>query len=337
MKVPHRNKGLFRTIKSSSIEKIIQLINLSFVVYSLSSLPLPSLHHLLTTVVYTTLTLNSTTLYITENAKLTHLIPNLNCSELVSQELGIINSSKTLVGLLPVFSDNKVTKATLLLYFMKKTLHGADGGTDLVTVVTLAHQNVNKTLILSVLKKIMDKYFEFRADLTKAATPTPVEMGIAPGSPLLNEELTQAKLGEFKLYMTQIIKFEELQYDTNRSMYRYGSSSSDHHYSDQEPGIIITPNSLVSATEEVEEVRQLMLENINKIFGRGDKLNSLVDQTERLQSSAVMFQKNALTIKRNMRWANIKFFVIVTTIALLLLYLFIGVECGYPFFQVCFK
>lgn len=249
----------------------------------------------------------------------------------------MINSSKTLVGLLPVFSDSKVTKATLLLYFMKKTLHVADGSTDLITVVTLAHHNVNRALILSVLKKIMDKYFEFRADLAKA-NPSVLEPGATPGSPLLNEEISQAKLGEFKLYMTQIIKFEELQYDTNRSMYSYGSSShGDHLYSDQEPGEMITPNSLVSANEEVAEVRQLMLENISKILGRGDKLNSLVDQTERLQSSAVMFQKNALTIKRNMRWANIKFFAILSTIGLLLLYLFIGVECGYPFFQVCFK
>lgn len=285
--------------------------------------------------------MNSTTLYITENSKLSHIVPNLNCSELVSQELGIINSSKTLVGLLPVFSDSKVTKATLLLYFMKKTLHGADGSTDLVTVVTLAHQNVNRTLILSVLKKIMDKYFEFRSDLAATISAHPDTNGNnllgSPQPQMLPEELAQAKLGEFKLYMTQIIKFEEMQYDTNRRMYSYGATSHREPYSDQESGGIITPNSLVAASEEVGEVRELMLENINKILERGDKINSLVDQTERLQSSSVMFQKNALTIKRNMRWANIKFFALLGAVGVLLLYLFIGAECGYPFFQVCFR
>lgn len=286
--------------------------------------------------------MNSTTLYITENSKLSHLVPNLNCSELVSQELGIINSSKTLVGLLPVFSDSKITKATLLLYFMKKTLHGADGSTDLVTVVTLAHQNVNRTLILSVLKKIMDKYFEFRSDLAATiSSHSDINANNLPGSPqqsqMLPEELAQAKLGEFKLYMTQIIKFEEMQYDTNRRMYSYGSAGHNEPYSDQESRGIITPNSLVAASEEVGEVRLLMLENINKILERGDKINSLVDQTERLQSSSVMFQKNALTIKRNMRWANIKFFASLSAVGVFLLYLFIGAECGYPFFQVCFK
>lgn len=256
---------------------------------------------------------------------MTHIFPTANCSELVSQELGIINASKTLVGLLPVFSDTKVTKATLLLYFMKKTLHGIDGSTDLVTVVTLAHHNINRTLVLSVLKKIMDKYFEFRQDALNSEAA-------GAGSPGASDEISPAKLGEFKLYMMQIIKFEELQYDTNRRMYSFGASSE---YSDQEPGDVITPNSLVLANEEVAEVRQLMLENINKILGRGAKINTLVDQTERLQSSSTMFQKNALVIKRQMRWANVKFFVISVVVALLLVYLFVGAECGYPFFQVC--
>lgn len=220
---------------------------------------------------------------------------------------------------------------------MKKTLHGADGGTDLVTVVTLAHQNVNRTLVLSTLKKIMDKYFEFREDLGRTATASALDAGdAAPGSPqTLHEESNLGKLGEFKLYMTQIIKFEELQYDTNRRMYSFGAAGLGDRYSDQEPGEIITPNSLVSATEEVDEVRSLMLENINKILGRGDKISSLVDQTERLQSSSVMFQKNALAIKRQMWWSNIKFFGILGGIGLVLLYLFVGVECGYPFFSEC--
>lgn len=224
---------------------------------------------------------------------------------------------------------------------MKKTLHGADGSTDLVTVVTLAHQNVNRTLVLSVLKKIMDKYFEFRSDLAATISAHSEANGNnPPGSPqpqMLPEELAQAKLGEFKLYMTQIIKFEEMQYDTNRRMYSYGATGFSEPYSDQESGGIITPNSLVAASEEVGEVRLLMLENIHKILERGDKINSLVDQTERLQSSSVMFQKNALTIKRNMRWANIKFFALLGAVGLFLLYLFIGAECGYPFFQVCFR
>jgi len=288
-----------------------------------------------TTVIFTTLTLNSSTLYTTENAKLASTISNLNCSELVSLELGLINSSKTLIGLILAYTDASVTKTSLLLYFMKKTLHNLDGSNDLVTVITLAHQDVNKTLVLSVLKKIMDKYFEFRQDL--AATVS--ENGASTTSSALAEQLAKSKLGEFKLYMTQIIKFEEMQYDSNLRIYNYGAvnRSVDENDGTGSRSELITPNQLVAANEEVDEVRLLMLDNINKILNRGDKISTLVDQTDRLTSSALMFQKRSQTIKRKMWWANVKLIAIFLGLIVLLLYFFIGFECGYPMFQQCLR
>lgn len=239
----------------------------------------------------------------------------------------MINSSKTLIGLIPVNTSVSVTKSSLLLYFMKKTLHNADGSNDLVTVVCLAHQEVNKTLILSVLKKIMDKYFEFRLDLTnnEASSST--------------DQLVKSKLGEFKLYMTQIIKFEEMQYDSNQRIYNYGAvnrSDDDSDGSSTSRPDVITPNQLLLANEEVDEVRLLMLDNISKLMNRGDKINSLVDQTDRLTSSSLVFQKRAQSIKRKMWMSNAKFVLMLSGILLVLFYLFIGFECGYPFFGKCF-
>lgn len=213
---------------------------------------------------------------------------------------------------------------------MKKTLHNPDGSNDLVTVVTLAHQDVNRTLVLSVLKKIMDKYFEFRQDLAASMADS------ANGSGQ-TEQQAKSKLGEFKLYMTQIIKFEEMQYDSNLRIYNYGAINRS---GDDSDGIssrsdVITPNQLVAASDEVEEVRLLMLDNINKILNRGDKINSLVDQTDRLTSSALLFQKRARTIKHRMWWANFKLGVLLSAIAAVLLYVFFGFECGFPFLQHC--
>lgn len=283
----------------------------------------------LTAVICTTLTLNSATLYTTENVKLVHTIPNLNCSELISQELGLINSSKTLVGLIPAYTDSSVTKTLLLLYFMKKTLHNSDGGNDLVTVVTLAHADVNKTLILSVLKKVLDKYFEFRQDLSHALNEAPAALGGA--SLPLWENVSRAKLGEFKLYMTQIIKFEEMQYDSNRSIYSYGSTGG-------EEGLeVITPNQLLAASGEVNEVSLLMLDNINMLLSRGDKLSLIVDQTDRLQLLSLVFYKGAKHIKRQQWWANARFVVSLVAVAIVLVYLFVGFECGYPFFHSCIR
>lgn len=256
---------------------------------------------MLTIVIHCTLTHNSTTLYTYENAQLIHLINNANCSEIISQELGLINASKTLVGSIAVSSNTSILASRLVLYFMKKQQTNSDGSSDLITVLTICHLNVNKTFVLTVLKKIIDKYIDFKSDTS-----------------------SKQKSGEFKMYMNQIIKFEEMNFNTHQS---YGSTS-------EQP---TNPNQLLLANEEVDEVRQLMLENISKILQRGDKINLLVDQTDRLNTSSNVFQKRAQQIKRNMWLSKAKFTILVIGGFSLLLYFLIGAECGYPFFGKCIR
>lgn len=273
-------------------------------------------------VIHTTLTLNSSTLYTYENFQLVHQLNNLNCSEIVSQELGLINASKTLVGFIPV-ANSYTVNSNLALYFMKKAISNSDGSSDLITIISIAHVNVNKTLILSVLKKIMDKYIEFKQDIESSENNSPNQV--------------KSKLGEFKLYMNQIIKYEEMNYDSNQHVYNYGainSQGSDEETENLAPDVI-SPNQLLLANEEADEVRNLMLDNINKIMSRGDKINLLVDQTDRLTNSSLMFQKKAQLIKRKMWLSKSKFVLMIAGSVAFVIYLLIGSRCGFPKFGHC--
>lgn len=254
-------------------------------------------------VIHVTLTLNSSTLYTYENPQLVHLVNNLHCLEIVGQELGVINALKTLVGSIPVLLLFGQMLLKLMLYFMKKIQNTGDGCSDLITMVVIAHVNVNKALVLTVMKNIIEKYLGFR----------------------LMANNNKQQLGEFKMYMNQIIKFEEMNYDLNQAHYNYGTTSDG----------TVTPNQLVLADEEVNEVRELMLDNINKILDRGDKIDSLVDQTAQLSSLLVVFKKRAQQIKRHMWTAKMKFTLAVLAAFVMLLYILIGAECGYPFFNHC--
>ncbi|CAH6718664.1 vacuolar v-SNARE Nyv1p [[Candida] jaroonii] len=265
--------------------------------------------------IHTTLTKNSTTLYSCENFQLIHAINNVNCSEIVAEELGLINSSKTLVGSIPV--TNSGTNFDLCIYFMKKQVNNSDGSNDLITVISIAHANINKVLVLSVLKKIMDKYIEFKQDIENNN----------------DNDKVRSKLGEFKLYMNQIIKFEELNYSTNQKVYNYGSV--DDGDEESNGGEVINPRNLVLVNEDVEEVRQLMLDNISKLMNRGDKINLLVDQTDRLTTSASVFQKRAQVIRRRMWLSTSKFYILVALGGLLVLYFLASFTCGFPFFDRC--
>ena len=107
--------------------------------------------------------------------------------------------------------------------------------------------------------------------------------------------------------MNQIIKYEEMNYDSNQHIYNYGSTNENNE--DGHPADQINPNQLLLANEEVDEVRQLMLENINKLLSRGDKINSLVDQTDRLNTSSLVFQKGSADKEENVVYEN-KVFII---------------------------
>ena len=214
-----------------------------------------------------------------------------------------------------VATSNLVTNSSLMLYFMKKVVVNKDGSSDLLTVVTIANNTVNKILILSILKKIIEKYVSFKAEI-EADNPTTDQL--------------RSKLGKFKPFMNQIIKFEEMNFDTNNQQYIYGSSSLrrvDEESSLLHDGNVINPNQLILANEEASEVRQLMLDNINKLINRGDKINYLVDQTDRLNTSSLLFQKKALMIKRTMWAQKWKLIIVLCGGAILVFYLLIGFEC----------
>lgn len=272
--------------------------------------------------IYATLTLNSTTLYTYENYQLLNSVGKLNSSEIVSQELGLINASKTLVGCIPIADYLTTPNTELVLYFMKKVLYNRDGSNDLVTTLCIAHATMNRTLILTILKKIMDRYIEFSN---------------SKENNIQNSGASAARLksGEFKLYMTQIIRYEEMNYESNYLNHGYGST--DNQGEGANGRDVVLPSQLVLANEEAEDVRQLMLDNINRVMNRGDKINSLVNQTDELTTSSLLFQKKAQQIRKKMWLSKSKILLIIIASLLVFAYLGVGLECGLPFYSHCFK
>eukprot|EP00316_Scyphosphaera_apsteinii_P002804 CAMPEP_0119317862 /NCGR_PEP_ID=MMETSP1333-20130426/44616_1 /TAXON_ID=418940 /ORGANISM="Scyphosphaera apsteinii, Strain RCC1455" /LENGTH=120 /DNA_ID=CAMNT_0007323925 /DNA_START=214 /DNA_END=573 /DNA_ORIENTATION=- len=51
---------------------------------------------------------------------------------------------------------------------------------------------------------------------------------------------------------------------------------------------------------EIDEVRAVMVENIEKLLARGDKIELLVDKTEHLNRETFRFKKQSTAVKRVM-------------------------------------
>ena len=53
---------------------------------------------------------------------------------------------------------------------------------------------------------------------------------------------------------------------------------------------------------EVSEVKGIMVENIEKVLERGEKLDLLVDKTELLQEGAFNFRREAKRLRQSLWW-----------------------------------
>lgn len=83
-------------------------------------------------------------------------------------------------------------------------------------------------------------------------------------------------------------------------------------------------NRLQQAQEEVEEVKVIMLDNLNKADERAGKLDDLEDRADELLQKSKAFEKTANQVKQKKRWENKKMKVIFIAIGVVAALVIIG-------------
>eukprot|EP00429_Kryptoperidinium_foliaceum_P094670 CAMPEP_0176186696 /NCGR_PEP_ID=MMETSP0121_2-20121125/2003_1 /TAXON_ID=160619 /ORGANISM="Kryptoperidinium foliaceum, Strain CCMP 1326" /LENGTH=74 /DNA_ID=CAMNT_0017525189 /DNA_START=69 /DNA_END=290 /DNA_ORIENTATION=- len=61
-------------------------------------------------------------------------------------------------------------------------------------------------------------------------------------------------------------------------------------------------DSFAQVNTKLDDVKNIMVQNIEMVLERGEKLELLVDKTEKLQSQAVKFEKSSKELKHAMFW-----------------------------------
>ncbi|QSL65636.1 hypothetical protein MERGE_002949 [Pneumocystis wakefieldiae] len=87
--------------------------------------------------------------------------------------------------------------------------------------------------------------------------------------------------------------------------------------------------------KEIEQVKSAMMENIERVLERGERIELLVDRTQNMNETAFTFSKRSTYLRRRILWESIKTTVILSLVVLFLLYLLIGFGCGFPVWQNC--
>jgi vesicle-associated membrane protein 7 len=86
---------------------------------------------------------------------------------------------------------------------------------------------------------------------------------------------------------------------------------------------------------EIAAVKEVMVQNIEKVLERGEKMDLLVDKTDNLNQQAFQFKKKSTQLKRQMWWKNTKLMIILAFVGLVIIYLLSGFICGFPAWNKC--
>ncbi|KAK6492635.1 vesicle-associated membrane protein 8 isoform X1 [Huso huso] len=76
---------------------------------------------------------------------------------------------------------------------------------------------------------------------------------------------------------------------------------------------------LDNVQEQVNDVKNILSDNLNKVLERGERLNDLIDKTDDLQATAETFQKTSTRIARKMWWKNKKMLAIIVVIVIIII------------------
>lgn len=78
-------------------------------------------------------------------------------------------------------------------------------------------------------------------------------------------------------------------------------------------------DAIGNAQREIDDVRGIMTKNIESLLERGERLDLLVDKTDRLGGSSREFRVRSRGLKRKMWWKNIKLMALLALVLLLII------------------
>ncbi|TFK67211.1 VAMP/synaptobrevin-like protein [Pluteus cervinus] len=87
-------------------------------------------------------------------------------------------------------------------------------------------------------------------------------------------------------------------------------------------------DELARAQTELNQVKNVMVQNVEQILSRGERIELLVDKTDVIAGQATAFRRGARTVRRQMWWKNTKVVILCMIFALLFFWVLAAQFCG---------
>jgi vesicle-associated membrane protein 7 len=89
--------------------------------------------------------------------------------------------------------------------------------------------------------------------------------------------------------------------------------------------------------KKVDDVKDVMIDNIDKVLQRGDELDNLIQQTDTLAQDSYVYRGKSRELKNQMlkKWIILGIVLFLIVLAVIVILVFIG--CNFPSFSRCRK
>ncbi|KAJ3110369.1 Vesicle-associated membrane protein [Phlyctochytrium bullatum] len=132
-------------------------------------------------------------------------------------------------------------------------------------------------------------------------------------------------------------RFESLYAERAQTAIAYGLNEFSRTIASQMEFYSSDPSSdrLRQVQGDIDQVKDVMVSNIERVLERGERIEILVDKTDNLNQASFAFKKRSTALRRELWWKNSKLLVAIGGAVLLLLYILASISCGFPVFQKC--
>eukprot|EP00252_Welwitschia_mirabilis_P014917 TRINITY_DN32983_c0_g1_i1.p1 TRINITY_DN32983_c0_g1~~TRINITY_DN32983_c0_g1_i1.p1 ORF type:complete len:224 (-),score=36.07 TRINITY_DN32983_c0_g1_i1:181-852(-) len=87
-------------------------------------------------------------------------------------------------------------------------------------------------------------------------------------------------------------------------------------------------DTITRVKSEINEVRTVMVENIEKVLERGERIELLVDKTSTIQDNSFHFKRQSKRLRQAIWMKNAKLLASLTCLIVVVLYIIISLFCG---------
>jgi vesicle-associated membrane protein 7 len=94
-------------------------------------------------------------------------------------------------------------------------------------------------------------------------------------------------------------------------------------------------DNIGAVKSQIEDVKSVMVQNIEQVLERGEKIELLVDKTDRLNQQAFRFESSSRSLRRALHWRQMRCYASIAAAVLFLVFIASASLCGGMDFRRC--